>query len=482
MSTLNNRNWAVVGRSSNPIPGDPVAIDELARKYSKLSTSFADMSSALKKLGNSAGMEGKWVSKFEEKARSLPSDFENFASGFSTVNVQLKKWSDELEKLQNQAIRELNKADTARASLSRARGQQDAADAACRKASKNYYDLPQSATQQDRSQAQKVKDTAAAELKKYTKQVSAAQADIDDATIQIETVIIPRYEAIGDGVASSISRAKTITPRVSGFEKFHYSDRWQEIVSVVKVVSYALAIASLFISGWGIGLAVVLVGGFLLADKIADYALGDASLKEVIAEGVFFVLSVFGSMRAISAGVKRLKGAKAFTSSGFTKSLVNFSKASANTIRNIRNCHSLNSFGILLRASGFLPSSSKFTKSIVGLAGVAGDYKKGKKVFDSVQIIVRQANKWKTSGHVAKTVLYYAGRTHLLQKVANASFRVKPFVMNPIKYGNQTIGPVDILQKFVPGYSQWNNATKIWKSGGDAVTFGASANRAEAGR
>ena len=40
-----------------------------------------------------------------------------------------------------------------------------------------------------------------------------------------------------------------------------------------------LAIVSLFVSGWGIALAVVALGALLLADKYVDYLYRDASFN-----------------------------------------------------------------------------------------------------------------------------------------------------------------------------------------------------------
>ena len=120
-----------------------------------------------------------------------------------------------------------------------------------------------------------------------------------------------------------------------------------------------LAIVSLFVSGWGIALAVVALGALLLADKYVDYLYGDASFNEVIAEGAFLILSIIGFVRCLSAGLQGFKTASVAKSTGLADDLRSFKLASGNIATNLGECHSVASFGILTQYSKVLPTYTK---------------------------------------------------------------------------------------------------------------------------
>jgi hypothetical protein len=168
---------------------------------------------------------------------------------------------------------------------------------------------------------------------------------------------------------------------------------------------------------------------------------------------VFAALSVFGSARCIQAGLKGFKGTTAFKS---TK----LGEACLNTLQNIRNSSSLKNFGILLQYSGYPKLSS--------LTGVAKALDKGKKLIGSSKIVITQVSKWKGGSSVFRTVFFYGKRTHLLEKTARASSIVKPFVMDQVKYGQQTmLRPNKAFEK-ITGVERLKKGLKY---GGDAVDF-----------
>ena len=94
MASLDGLDWSVVDFSSNPVPGDPDKAEELADHYGTRGESFQNMSDSLKKIrSNSAGLQGRWVERFDRDFVSMPEDFGEFSVSCSTVEAQVRAWA-----------------------------------------------------------------------------------------------------------------------------------------------------------------------------------------------------------------------------------------------------------------------------------------------------------------------------------------------------------------------------------------------------
>lgn len=466
MKSLSYLDWSVVEQPNNPVFGDTEEIALMAGKYKSLSRDFSEMVSALNNLGTNAGMCGDWVAKFEDKEQELPHDFARFAEGFAEVAKQLRGWMWSLDGFQTRAKAQLERAIEARDEHTKYSRLCAGAHSTLSQAESVVEDLSDDATDSQRKNACEARDAARRMLDGYDAQVRRAGNAWDDAK-RVVRDIRAEYEHEAHDRAVKISAAQESTPSVNGIEKFHYSDGWQLIVSVAKVAAVVLSIVSLFTFGWGIALAVVLVGALLFSDKIVEGLYGDASWKEVAVEGLFFLLSFLGSVRCIGAGLKGFKTASAAKSTGLFSDLKDFGMASKNVATNLKECHSMTSVGILAQYSNILPTSAKVTEGMT----LVGDVKK---TVNSVRVIAGQVRKWGSNGKTLKTVLYYAGREHLVQKTVNVIGYTHDFVLDQVEYGRQTSGPWDVMRKFIPGLAQWDDASDAANNLGESVGYAES--------
>ena len=190
----------------------------------------------------------------------------------------------------------------------------------------------------------------------------------------------------------------------------------------------------------------------------------------MIAEGAFLILSIIGSVRCLSAGLQGFKTASVAKSTGLADDLRSFKLASGNIATNLGECHSVASFGILTQYSKVLPTYTKVSEGMTFLGDV-------KRVSDSVRVIASQVGRWGGSGRTLRTVLYYAGREHLLQKGANLAGHAHDFVLDQVKYGRQTSGPWDVAKMFIPGLAQLNDAADAVNNAGEGFVYAGSAIR-----
>ena len=469
MKNLDYLDWAVVDQPDNPVSGDTEGIARMAWKYKCLSRDFSEMASALKNLDTKAGMQGEWVVKFEEKLQDLPRDFGRFADSFGEVSCQLRGWMQSLDGFQSDAKTQLERAIAARDEKERYERLSCGARSALTQAGAVFDELPDAATDVQRRNAREAKEAAQQMLDGYSDHVETAGDEWADAKRRVCDIRLD-YESGAHKRAGEIAKAQEHAPAVNGFEKFHYSDGWQCIVSFAKAASAVLAIVSLFVSGWGIALAVVALGALLLADKYVDYLYGDASFNEVIAEGAFLILSIIGSVRCLSAGLQGFKTASVAKSTGLADDLSSFKLASGNIATNLGECRSVASFGILTQYSKVLSTYTKVSEGMTFLGDV-------KRVSDSVRVIASPVGRWGGSGRTLRTVLYYAGREHLLQKGANLAGHAHDFVLDQVKYGRRTLGPWDVAKMFIPGLVQLNDAADAVNNAGEGFVYAGSAIR-----
>ncbi|MDR4156913.1 hypothetical protein, partial [Bacillus cereus] len=106
------RNWHLVGESSNPIPGDSSEIAVLSQRYQRLGDIF-EHASALLGGSPTGAQQGQWANKIQEKSEKLPGDFRQFAGGFHKVAQALRSWERYIDPLRFRAEHALNEAEQA---------------------------------------------------------------------------------------------------------------------------------------------------------------------------------------------------------------------------------------------------------------------------------------------------------------------------------------------------------------------------------
>ena len=307
---LDNEDWSIVGYSSNPVPGSSIDVREIARAYTNRRDSFSDMASILRRLGDEgSGLRGEWIREFKQKAQQLPDDFTHFSEGFDSVQRALTAWADDMEVHQKSASQGLQAAKTANANISAWSNRVDDGNDSVRQARQKYNDAPEDASASQLSQLRRARDNAESLLASYERQLSNARDDLENAKRTIRNAK-ESYDADAERCATSISGAQQDTPNVEWYEVAFYSDAWQITVRILQIASVIVAVASLFVSGWGIALLSAALAAALAVNKICEAAAGDATWGEAIVEVLFAAITIIPNVKLIYSGIRKLPGAQ----------------------------------------------------------------------------------------------------------------------------------------------------------------------------
>ena len=292
MSGLDGLDWSVFDLASNPVPGDPDKAEELADHYGTRSESFHVMSDSLKKIRNSsAGLQGRWVERFDRDFGSMPEDFGDFSVSCSTVEAQVRAWALDMRAFQADARLAYERAKDARDRSAKFQLQCDEQWGRCMSCNRELSGLSSSdGSSFRRAEVERQRDAAKKLLNSYEDRLADANSDYEQACKRIERVR-GEYDALASRHAAVVKAIDCTPKSVKGVERFYYSDGWQGLVLAVKVVSFAAAIASFFVGGWfvaAVGAAAaaaqLVITGFKAYEK-------DASWIDFAFDGVSLVLA-----------------------------------------------------------------------------------------------------------------------------------------------------------------------------------------------
>ncbi|WP_308748266.1 hypothetical protein [uncultured Bifidobacterium sp.] len=293
MASLDGLDWSVVDFSSNPVPGDPDKAEELADHYGTRGEGFQNMSDSLKKIrSNSAGLQGRWVERFDRDFVSMPEDFGEFSVSCSTVEAQVRAWALDMRRCQDTARLAYKRAKDARDRRARFQLQCGEQWGQCVSCDRELSGLSSSdgSSLLRRAEVERQRDAAEKLLDSYENKLADADCDYDQARKMIERV---RGEYDDTALRhAAVIRAIDCTPKsVKGVERFYYSDGWQWVMAGVKVASFAAGAASFFVGGWfvaAVGAAAaaaqLVITGFKAYEK-------DASWIDFAFDGVSLVLA-----------------------------------------------------------------------------------------------------------------------------------------------------------------------------------------------
>ena len=271
--------WSVFDLASNPVPGDPDKAEELADHYGTRSESFHVMSDSLKKIRNSsAGLQGRWVERFDRDFGSMPEDFGDFSVSCSTVEAQVRAWALDMRAFQADARLAYERAKDARDRSAKFQLQCDEQWGRCMSCNRELSGLSSSdGSSFRRAEVERQRDAAKKLLNSYEDRLADANSDYEQACKRIERVR-GEYDALASRHAAVVKAIDCTPKSVKGVERFYYSDGWQGLVLAVKVVSFAAAIASFFVGGWfvaAVGAAAaaaqLAITGFKVWEKDANW-------------------------------------------------------------------------------------------------------------------------------------------------------------------------------------------------------------------
>ena len=282
------RDWSPLA-GSDPVPGEPETISDEARRLRDMATEMRSQISRLRAIGHDDN-EGLYADKLRVAATDLAGKLEKIVGRYQRVAGALSGWAPELVHAQTESVRALERAQAAEATR--------AANTVIRAVPQPGDPPPTPAEQARERRREATLDEAARDL-------AAARRQLDDA--------VEHAQSKGRHYAGRIKDAIEDDVKDSWWDNVKdWVDRHADLIKLVtKVLSYvvtALAIVALFIPGVNILVAVLVLGGFLLAGQTLLAASGNGSWVDV---GLtVFALATFGLGPLAAAG---LRGAQVAT-------------------------------------------------------------------------------------------------------------------------------------------------------------------------
>ncbi|MEU0387512.1 DUF6531 domain-containing protein [Streptomyces chartreusis] len=288
--------WHVLDLDKDPTPGDPQRVRTLAKQLHDFAD---DVSDALRLVKGMAG-EGtllEWAGKsadvFKEDFADVPKNLKKLKKSYEMCGDALADFWPKLERAQSLADKALVKGREARDNLSSAQSRLASADSWVTRAGKEadkYKDDP-TGRKSDADKPDEAKVRAATRDVQHAKSAqSKAQSDVSDAQDALaaakkmaEDARKMREEAAREAKSKIDEASDAGIQNRSWWEEVGdwFTDNWDNIVAVCKVVVTVLGIVAMIIGGPILGAIVLIAAAVVLADTLYKYSKGQASLWDV---------------------------------------------------------------------------------------------------------------------------------------------------------------------------------------------------------
>ncbi|MFF7868789.1 DUF6531 domain-containing protein [Streptomyces qaidamensis] len=288
--------WHVLDLDKDPTPGDPQRVRTLAKHLHDFAD---DVSDALRLVKGMAG-EGtllEWAGKsadvFKEDFADVPKNLKKLKKSYEMCGDALADFWPKLERAQSLADKALRKGREARDSLSSAQSRLTSADSWVTRAGKEadkYKDDP-TGSKSDADKPDEAKVRAATRDVQHAKSAhSKAQSDVSDA----QDALAAAKKMAADARSMRDEAAREAKSKIdeasdagiqnrSWWEEVGdwFTDNWDTIVAVCKVVVAVVGIVAMIIGGPILGAIVLIAAAVVLADTLYKYSKGQASLWDV---------------------------------------------------------------------------------------------------------------------------------------------------------------------------------------------------------
>ncbi|MGW2173615.1 RHS repeat-associated core domain-containing protein [Streptomyces sp. NPDC001705] len=288
--------WHVLDLDKDPTPGDPQRVRTLAKTLHDFAD---DVSEALRLVKGMAGettlaeWAGKSATVFKEEFSGVPKNLKKLEKSYGMCGDALADFWPKLERAQALADRALVKAREARQDLTSAQSKLSSADSWVTRASKEadkYKDDP-TGSKSDADKPDEAKVRAATRDAQHAKTaqtnaqsaVDSAQSALDAAKKMAEDARKMREDAARDAKNKIDEASDAGIQNRSWWEDVGdwFSDNWDTIVMVCKVVVAIVGIVAMIIGGPILAAIVVVAALVVLADTLYKYSKGQASLWDV---------------------------------------------------------------------------------------------------------------------------------------------------------------------------------------------------------
>ncbi|MFJ8699808.1 RHS repeat-associated core domain-containing protein [Streptomyces ardesiacus] len=288
--------WHVLDLDKDPTPGDPQRVRTLAKTLHDFAD---DVSEALRLVKGMAGEStlaewaGKSATVFKDEFSGVPKNLRKLEKSYGMCGDALADFWPKLERAQALADRALVKAREARQDLSSAQSKLSSADSWVTRASKEadkYKDDP-TGSKSDADKPDEAKVRAATRDVQHAKTaqtnaqsaVDSAQSALDAAKKMAEDARKMREDAAREAKNKIDEASDAGIQNRSWWEDIGdwFTDNWDNIVAVCKVVVAVVGIVAMIIGGPILGAIVLVAALVVLADTLYKYSKGQASLWDV---------------------------------------------------------------------------------------------------------------------------------------------------------------------------------------------------------
>ncbi|MFF2851618.1 DUF6531 domain-containing protein [Streptomyces sp. NPDC058001] len=326
MAAYRPTDWHVLDLDKDPTPGDPDRVRTLAKGLHDFAD---DVSEALRLIKGMAEEDtvlvwaGKSAKAFQDEFSGVPKNLRKLKKSYEMAGDALAAYWPKLERAQALADKALVKGREAQADLSSAQSKLTSAESWVDRAGKEadkYKDDPTGgkdvpkpdpdkvkAATRDAQSAKDARTSAQSDVSSASSALDAAKKMAGDAREMREDAAREAKDKLDDASDAGIHNRKWWEEVGDWF-----TDNWDTIVAVCKVVVAVLGIVALIIGGPILGAIVLIAALVVLADTLMKYANGQATLWDV----AFAALDCIPGMKGFTSLGKLAKGARALGKTG----------------------------------------------------------------------------------------------------------------------------------------------------------------------
>ncbi|MEU9897710.1 DUF6531 domain-containing protein [Streptomyces phaeochromogenes] len=390
----------------DPTPGDPVRVKSLAKSLHDFADDVQDALRLVKGMADEdavLSMVGKTADVFRDEFSGVPKNLKKLKKSYDLAGDALAAYWPQLERAQALADKALAQGREAQSDLSSAKSRLSSADSWVTRANKEadkYKDDPGSAGKDvpkpDEAKVRAAtRDAQSAESAQTSAQsdVTSASNALDAAKKMAADARKMREDAAGEAKRKLDEASDAGIQNRKWYEEVGdwFTDNWDTIVAVCKVVVAVLGVIALIIGGPILGAIVLIAALVVLADTLNKYMKGQASLWDVAFAALDCIPGMKGltTLGGLAKGLKGLKGLKvglkgmATGLRGLGKSargaLADGAKGAYNRLKNVVRSKGSDPVDMATGAM-FLPQTDITLPGVLPLAftrRVASDYRTG---------------------------------------------------------------------------------------------------------
>ncbi|MFJ4831420.1 RHS repeat-associated core domain-containing protein [Streptomyces sp. NPDC088747] len=328
MAGVRPKDWHVLDLDRDPTPGDPDRVRSLAKNLQDFADDVGDALRLIKGMADEEAVlqwAGKSAKAFQDQFSGVPKQLKKLKTSYDMAGGALAAYWPKLERAQALADRALADGRAAQSDLSSAKSRLSSADTWVTKAGKEadkYKDDPTGSKSAEKPDEAKVRaatrDAQHAKSAQTSAQsdVSSAQDALDAAKKMAADARKMREDAAGEAKRKIDEASDAGIRNRKWWEEVGdwFSDNWDTIVTVCKVVVAVVGIIALVIGGPILGAIVLIAALVVLADTLNKYSKGQASLWDVAfaaldcIPGMKGLTTLGGLAKGLKGGAAALKG------------------------------------------------------------------------------------------------------------------------------------------------------------------------------